>query len=401
MENIIIEAKEIKINDSCEVLVCGGGFGGIAAAIAAARQGKNVTLLEHQYILGGLGTAGLITIYLPLCDGFGKQVSFGIAEELFRLSISMGAEDRYPENWLDSDDVTKRTNKDKRFEVQYNPHIFAILVEKMLLNLGIKILYGTYAVGVDMAGDRINAVIIENKSGRTAIKSDTVIDATGDCDIAYFAGVPTDTLKVGNKLAAWSYLYSKEEGYKLNMLGCSDVPEESETEDRSLKVERRFGGLDGEEISQMVCLSHREVLKDLIKKREKDQTIVPVTLPSIPQLRMTRKIVGEYVLDESEAHKYFEDSIGMVSDWRRRGPVFEVPFGTLYSAKVKNLITAGRCTSVTDDMWDIMRVIPCCAVTGEAAGTAAAITNDFTKADIKKLQELLTKNGVALHGNDL
>ena len=74
--------KEISILDSCDVLVCGGGFGGISAALAAARLGKRVILLEKQYILGGLGTAGLITYYLPLCDGVGHQVSFGLAEEL-------------------------------------------------------------------------------------------------------------------------------------------------------------------------------------------------------------------------------------------------------------------------------------------------------------------------------
>ena len=116
---------------------------------------------------------------------------------------------------------------------------------------------------------------------------------------------------------------------------------------------------------------------------------------------MTRKIVGEYTLHDTEAHKRFEDSIGMVSDWRKRGPVYEVPFGTLYSKTIKNLIVAGRCTSVTDSMWDIMRVIPCCAVTGEAAGVAAAITNDFSKTDIKKLQSILKTNGVILHENDL
>ena len=88
--------KEIPILDSCDVLVCGGGSGGISAALAAARLGKRVILLEKQYILGGLGTAGLVTIYLPLCDGVGHQVSFGLAEELLRLSISMGAEDEIP-----------------------------------------------------------------------------------------------------------------------------------------------------------------------------------------------------------------------------------------------------------------------------------------------------------------
>ena len=101
---------------------------------------------------------------------------------------------------------------------------------------------------------------------------------------------------------------------------------------------------------------------------------MPTAIATMPQLRMTRRIVGEYTLDEPQMHTRFDDSIGMVSDWRKRGPVYEVPFSTLYSSAVKNLITAGRCTSVTDSMWDIMRVIPCCAVTGQAAGTAAALT---------------------------
>jgi len=116
---------------------------------------------------------------------------------------------------------------------------------------------------------------------------------------------------------------------------------------------------------------------------------------------MTRKIVGEYELASDEMYKYFDDSIGMVSDWRRRGPVYEVPFRTLYSKTVKNLITAGRCTSVTDGMWDIMRVIPCCAVTGQAAGLAAAMTDDFGTLDVSTLQQHLRDEGVILHERDL
>ena len=117
---------------------------------------------------------------------------------------------------------------------------------------------------------------------------------------------------------------------------------------------------------------------------------------------MTRRIVSEYEIAHSEVHKYFEDSIGMISSWRERGPVYEVPFASLYSAKVKNLITAGRCTGVADDaMWDLMRVIPCCAVTGQAAGIAAAMTDDFTSLDVKKLQEQLIKAGARLHEKDL
>ena len=182
----IVENLKTKISSTCDVLVCGGGIAGISAALAAARCGKRVTLLEKGYMLGGLATAGLVTIYLPLCDGVGNQVSFGIAEELLRLSISMGAEAMYPENWLDSEDKAGRTDKDKRFEVRYNAQIFAILAEQLLMKEGVEILYGTYAVAVDKKDDKIHAVVVENKSGRQAIKTTSVVDATGDCDIAYF-----------------------------------------------------------------------------------------------------------------------------------------------------------------------------------------------------------------------
>lgn len=397
---MIIEKIETPITKACDVLVCGGGFAGVSAALAAARQKKKVILLEKSFILGGLATAGLVTIYLPLCDGLGKQVSFGIAEELFRLSIKMGAEDRYPENWLDN--IGTKTENDKRFEVQFNPQLFAILTEQLLLVEGVEILYGSYAVATDVADNKINAVIIENKSGRQAIKSKTVVDATGDCDIAHFAGADCDTFKQGNVLAAWYYLIDKN-GYKLNALGFCDIPDDQKTNDFKEEhlINHRFTGLDGDELSEMTQLSHASTINDIIKRREKDNSVFPVTIATTPQVRMTRKIVGEYILHDTESHKYFDDSIGMVSDWRKRGPVYEIPFRTLYSKDIKNLITAGRCTSVTDSMWDIMRVIPCCAVTGQAAGIAATLTDDFSNTDIRKLQSILKDNGVVLHEIDL
>ena len=396
----IVEKLETKVNKEYEVAVCGGGFAGISAALAAARQGKKTVLLERQFILGGLGTAGIVTMYLPLCDGFGHQVSFGIAEELFHLSISHGAEDMYPDNWFNEDG--SRSEKDKRLQVQYNPQLFAILAEKLLKAEGVDILYGTYAVGVNMENDKIKYIITENKSGRLAYKVKSVVDATGDCDIAQFANAPTDTFKQGNILAAWYYSLGKS-GYKLNMLGYSDIPDEDKTETNKVEllVNKRFGGLDGEEISELVCLSHSSTYNDFLKKRKDDSDILPITLATIPQLRMTRKIVGEYELSDKEMHKYFDDSIGMVPNWKKRGPIYEVPFRTLYSKSVKNLICAGRCTSVNEAMWDIMRVIPCCAITGQAAGTAAAMTDDFAALDITALQEKLRAGGVVIHEKDI
>ena len=399
---IIRENLDTKVTENCDVLVCGGGFAGISAALAAARMGKKVILLEKEYMLGGLGTAGLVTIYLPLCDGYGHQVSFGIAEELLRLSISLGAEDRYPANWLDSDNPAGRTEKDSRFLVAYNAQLFAILAEQLLVKNGVKILYGTYAVGVSMENDHIWAVVVENKSGRQAIQVGSVVDATGDGDIAHFSGAPTATLGQGNVLAAW-YYESGKQGYKLNQVGFCDIPDDQKTKDNQVEqlVPRRFTGLDGEEISEMMQLSHASTLNHLLRKRETDPTAVPATIASIPQLRMTRRICGEYTLHDTQMHTYFEDSIGMIADWRRRGAVYEVPFGTLYNKQVKNLIMAGRCTSVTDSMWDLMRVIPCCAVTGQAAGTAAAMTEDFAGLDVAKLQGVLRRNGVVIHEEDI
>ncbi|MBR6772042.1 MAG: FAD-dependent oxidoreductase [Clostridia bacterium] len=394
------ERLQTPVEKNFDVAVCGGGFGGISAALAAARSGRKTVVFEKEYILGGLGTAGLVTIYLPLCDGCGHQVSFGIAEELFRLSISHGAEARLPENWLCG--VGALDENSPRFEVQYNPQLFAVLAEKLLLDSGVTILYGSYAVGVQVENQKITHLITESKSGRRAYAVSSVVDATGDCDIAAFAGAPTETFKQGNVLAAWYYSLGKD-GYKLNLNGACDIPDTEKPKGHSAPMlsALRFSGLNTEELSRQVCLSHNSLYGDFLKKRAADSSYVPVTMPTIPQVRMTRKIAGVYELSHTEEHKFFEDSIGMVSNWKKRGPVYEVPFRTLFSAKVKNLICAGRCTSVDETLWDVMRVIPCCAVTGQAAGTAAALTDDFTNLDISLLQNELVKNGVVLHESDL
>lgn len=399
----VIENISTPITNECDVLVCGGGFAGVSAALAARRQGKKVILLEKNYILGGLGTSGLVTIYLPLCDGMGNQVSFGIAEELLRLSISDFCEKQFPDNWINNNDKSKRTEKDKRFEAGFNANMCAILLEKQLISEGVEILYGTYAVKTVTKDRKITNVIVENKDGRNAIAVKSVVDATGDADIAYFSGVPCENFGQGNILAAWYYSFCKEKGYYCNALGCCDIPDEEKKKGKSVSLlaNKRFTGLCQSEITDFMVMSHNTIYNDVLKKRKNDVSFVPATIPTIPQLRMTRKIVGEYTLDAKEQKKRFENSIGLVSDWRKRGPVYEVPFETLYSSKCKNLICAGRCTSVTDAMWDIMRVIPCCAVTGQAAGTAAAMSDDFTKINIKELQQKLNRSGVVLHISDI
>ena len=387
-------------NREYDIAVCGGGFGGISAALAAAREGKRVVLFEKEYMLGGLGTAGLITIYLPLCDGYGHQVSFGIAEELLRLSVKYGAEASYPANWLDG--IGSRTEKDPRFLVQYNAQLFAILAEKLLLSEGVDIMYGSYAIDADVENEKIKSLLVVNKSGQTKYFVGGVVDATGDCDVAHFAGAPTDTFKQGNILAAW-YYFADKNGYRLKQQGASDIPDEEKKQtgkETKMLVDHRFSGLDGKELSEMVCLSHDKILENWLSKKQKDESTCIATIPTSPQVRMTRKIVGEYTLASSEMHTYFDDSVGMVSNWKKRGPVYEVPFRTLYSKKIKNLAVAGRCTSVDETLWDVMRVIPCCAVTGQAAGTALTLSYDLSTLDVKDLQKKLVENKVVLHEKD-
>ena len=399
MDFVVEAARNLPVVAECDVFVAGGGVAGAAAALAAARAGKKVILCERECLLGGLGTLGIVTIYLPLCDGCGRQVSYGISEELLRLSMKHGAEARYPTPWMEGGTMEEKAAT--RFEVQYNAHLFAIELERLLLREGVSLLYTTSVCGVTKREDKIDSIIVENKGGRQAIRAGTVVDATGDADICHLAGEDTALFGQGNKLAAWYYGLGQA-GLELNMLGVADVVDENGNYIDSEKQNiGRFSGLDGFETSRMLTAAHARILDSVLKKRKSDASYVPVNAPTIPQFRMTRRLVGAYELDEVQMHTRFDDSIGMVGDWRKKGPVYELPFRTLYGKKVKNLICAGRCISVTDPMWDIARVIPVCAQTGQAAGTAAAMGTDFAALAVEQLQAQLVQSGVKLHETDL
>jgi len=406
---IVEPERKIDVASSCDVLVAGGGIAGIAAAMAAARGGKRVTLVEREYSLGGMATLGLITIYLPLCDGEGNQLIFGIGEELLKLSIEHGAEaNLYPDAWLNGGSLEERIKN--RYVTQYNPHLFALRVEALLGKLGVTILYGTMVCAVKKDGDAISHVIVENKSGRSAIEVKSVIDGTGDADVCHLAGAKTALHAKGNGLASW-YYYIQSGEVHLKMFGLADVAQgevpdnekaEADGQYKNAKVATldqnvRFSGVDGDELSRAVIAAHEKMFEDIEKYHKEDKSYLPVTTSTIPLVRMSRRLVGEYTMDDSEDKKFMKDSIGMTGDWRKKGPAYELPFGTLYGKEVTNLLAAGRDISVTDGMWDITRVIPPCAVTGEAAGVAAAMGNDFTKTNIPELQERLTSAGVKLH----
>lgn len=389
-----------KKTDECDVLVVGAGIAGVSAALAAARCGADVILAEREYAPGGMATLGLIAIYLPLCDGMGRQVSYGISEELLRLSIQYGADGPVPAAWLDGGSIEEK--KKQRYKVQFNPQLFALLMERLLLEAGVRILYGALATDVICRDRKITEVIIETKSGRSSIVPGAVIDCSGDADICWRTGTKTRLYAPGNGLASW-YYYKNGNGVGLRMFGLADITPDSgnamKTDEKVQEIGRlRFSGVDGWELSLAWQAAHEKMLEDIEAHREKDHAYMPVSISSIPLVRMSRQLSGRETLDRMG---FYENSIGMCGDWCKSGPVYEIPFGALCSGTVDNLLTAGRTISVSDEIWNATRVIPPCAVTGEAAGTAASMTKDFSTIDIKALQNRLRAEGVRIHENEL
>lgn len=405
MHTIPEPSRDVPISGEYDVVIVGGGVAGIAAALAARRQGAKTLLIEKQFLLGGLATAGLIAIYLPLCDGMGRQVSFGLAEELLRLSVRHGYEpagDHHSQYfcpaWLEGGSPQARCGE--RFEVEFNANLFAILCEQQLLQEGITPLYGTSVCGAKVENGRIKALFIENKSGRSAILARSFVDASGDADLCHLAGEHTATFAQGNVLASWYYQHVGRR-FALRMLGFADIPDKYKQPGTVAEKGRRYTGLDAQELSEMTCASHANILADFLSEGGISPDHALANIATTPQVRMTRRLDGACTLDDTQVHIPFEDSIGMIGDWRKPGPVYELPYRTLYGNHIANLCSAGRCISVTDAMWDISRVIPACAVTGQAAGTAAALTGNFAALSVPVLQAALRKAGVPLHEGEL
>ena len=367
-------ARRTPILDAADVVVAGGGIAGCAAALAAARNGAAVLLIEKQTMLGGLATAGLITYYLPLCDGEGTQMSYGIAEEFLHLSVRHHPEKGIPACWQAADLRAERTKY--RYETRFSPGYMALLLEETLREAGVRILYDTRLCGVHMEEKRITHLLIENESGRSAIATKAVVDATGSAAVLQQAGAPVRDHGQGNILASW-YYYLKDGRQVLRELGTApsimeepfDTDAQFDGAGSSGKSRLWYAGTDSVSVSDFIAATHERILADL-RAGDREVTI----LPTMPQLRMTRCLVGDYELKESENDVHFEDAIGMCGDWRKRGMRYEIPYRCLTTSAISNVWAAGRCISADDGMWDISRVIPPCAVTGEAAGTAAALT---------------------------
>ena len=384
-----------------DVLVAGGGVAGIAAAVAAARSGARTALIEKTILTGGLATTGLILIYLPLSDARGRQVSFGLAEELLHLSLRYGPGD-VPDDWRDP-------NTPSRYRVTFSPASFVLALDEILLEAGVDVWLDTLISAPILEGCRVAGLEVENKSGRGALEARCVVDATGDADVAHRAGAPCAEQE--NHLSMWALGASLE--------AAGDAVSAGDGTDLLHRVilggdnagrghpgeSRKYSGTRGRDVTQYV-LESRRLLRDHYRKVQAEwgpggrKQAFPLTLPAMAQFRTTRRIEGQQNLVDGMMATHFGDCVGLVADWRGGKDVWEVPFGALLPRQATGLVTAGRCIAAAGEAWEVMRVIQAAALTGEVAGLAASesVRLDTTPdlLDVGDLQRQLSERGFVL-----
>ena len=356
-----------------DVIVVGGGIAGIAASVAAARDGAKVLLLEKQVNLGGLATGGLISWYEPLCDSKGNQVVFGIAEELIRLSVR-DCFDCLPREWGGTEKSAPRRS---RYCTRYSPTVFALALDEYVTSSGVKILFDTYGTYPVMEGKFCKGIITENADGRSFYPSKVVIDATGDATVMHRAGVPC---REGENYLSY-IVYDIEYDHARGVLNENKtwavrnwVNSGSDMLGNGQPASmKKVAGISAWEITDFMLTGKRRML-ERIRKRDRYSYDI-MSIPTMPQLRTIRNIVGAGDFKAINGN-LVSDSIGHTGDFRMNekyvSNIYDIPLSALYNSDFPNLLAAGRIISAPDyDDWEVARVIPTCALTGEAAGKAA------------------------------
>jgi len=397
--------EHIKVpNKGCfDIIVAGGGVAGVAAALSAKRMGKSVLLIEKSITLGGLATLGLINLFVPMCNGRGKQIIYGMAEELLRESIKYGY-DTIPAEWQNGEPGNEAKT---RYVTRFSANIFALVLTDMITQEGVELLLDTVVTKPVMQDGHCNGLIVENKTGRGFYEGRVIIDTTGDSDILYRAGVPTyqggnyftycafmtdfnlmkKAIETQDISRAFKYIY----GGNANLYGGNHP------EDMPL-----FPGTTAENVTEYIIKNQKLLLEKIKEQDRKTREIV--TLPGMAQFRTTRRLIGDYELKGEESYTHFDDSISAICDFDFRDRLYELPYRCLVKTGFDNLITAGRSVSAAGWAWDVTRVIPPAIVSGQAAGIAGAISIDsgspIYSIDVPKLQNELEKQNVMLHFDD-
>ena len=408
--------EEVHQRGQYDIIVAGGGVAGVAAAVSAARLGKKVLLIEKSMKLGGLATLGLVNLFVPMCNGRGKQIIFGMAEELLRVSLRYGYGDvpeqfengAIPEKILEQ--YRQRKQLPPRYMAHFSPEIFALVLTEFCHDAGVELLFDSILSRAVFNPERqgiLREIVVDNKSGRESYAADMFVDATGDGDLLYCAGVPTQSrgnyhVYYGRKVTLDTCRTALETGdigraFTSACGGNASLYGKGHPEGMPL-----YNGADSADVTRYIIANQLEMLEKLKGENRKSREVV--TLPGMAQFRTTRCIDGEYTLKESDAYRHFDDSVGAICDFDRRDYLFEIPFGTLVKKGFHNLLTAGRSAAGEGYAWDVLRVIPPAIISGQAAGVACVHALEEEKpiwdVDIASLQEELSQENVTIHFDD-
>ncbi|MBN2041500.1 MAG: FAD-dependent oxidoreductase [Spirochaetes bacterium] len=454
-KTITESAREIDVCYEADVVVIGGGPGGIGSALSAARNGAKTVLVERYGHLGGMATGGLVTIIPNLSDIAGNQKIAGIVQEIIDRLDESGAT-HYPkkEDWGTTDEDLVNYYIDSNLAFFYirndinigkqrvlytaliDPEIMKCELNNMMEEAGVQVYFHSWGTRPIMHGDSVKGVYIENKSGRQAILAKVVIDCTGDGDLLEPAGAERDRRMIpGLRIAAFAHPY---------WMGNVDLKKFDEF--RSSKPEE-FGKLM-QDIHSQGGAPH--FLKDLVKNHEgivwfhpffpcMDQDrideINKVELEGRKKIQLTynfyrdkvpgfensyialsapqlgiqggQRVVGEYVLGQKDitSDEIFDDTIAIFPDndngeISANHPNVCIPYRALVPKRINGLLVACRAYSSEWEHNEYFNLIPHCMAFGQAAGTAAAIAVkegiEPRNINIRVLQEKLISQGVIL-----
>lgn len=404
----IQRSYNLESKGSYDVIVAGGGVAGVAAALTANQRGLKVLLIEKSCVLGGLATMGLVNLFVPMCNGRGRQIIFGLADKWIDECVEYGYETMVDE-WKNRKDGFPSGETKARLVQRYSPYIFALQMTEMIKNAGVDLLFDCIVTEPVMDGNVCKGLITESKSGKYYFEAKMVIDTTGDADILRRSGMPTVKGKnfhtyIGKLISLDSCQKAIEKhnidkaftaicGGGINLYGHNqpaDVP--------------MWSGTTVEEVTDYYIFEQLEMLKNVKAIKDKNARDIAM-LPMMPSFRTTCRIDGDYTLQESDAYKHFDDSICAVNDFERRDFLYEVPLRCLTRKGWPNLITAGRCAAGEGYAWDVLRVIPPAIITGQAAAEAAALAIESGKpiaeVDISVLQARLENDdNIMIHFPD-
>ena len=403
MKDTIHFQKEIPVRGDYDVIVAGGGVAGCAAAYSAAKRGFRVLLLEKSNILGGLATLGLVNLYVPMCNGRGKQIIFGLCEKWLRMSALYGY-DTIPAEWKDGEPQTETS---VRYCDWFSPYIFAMQLMEEVTGAGVDLLFDCTAVYPQMEGGICRGVVTDSKSGLEYTACRMLIDTTGDADLLRRSGIPT--VPGGN----FDSYFAKT----ITLDGCRRAIEKGDIRlaygtvsggGASLYGDNHpadlpvWSGLTVDNVSEYLIHNQKLMLEHLKGQPRFERDVA--MMPLMPNFRTTCRIDGDYTLKLTDCYHHFADSVCAINDFDHRDYLFEVPLRTLTRRGFDNMITAGRSAAGEGYAWDILRVIPPAILTGQAAGEAAALAMETDRAiadvDIAVLQKRLADENVMIHFPD-